>query len=1173
MKKLFYLILLSPVLVLSQSTDQNYIKKTIYKTPTVNALPSPNPGQAAVNITYFDGLGRPIQQNAHKQSATGKDIITHIEYDEFGRQVKEFLPYVTTAANPNFRTDAPTRVVSYYQSEYNDEYPFSEKEFENSPLNRVLRQGAPGAVWQLNQNHTIDFDYKTNTENEVKRFKATISGISNGVYTATLGNSSGNVYYNANELYKTVVTDENRAKTEEFKDKEGRVVLKRTYNVKNPQTSNRHDTYYVYDMYGNLTYVIPPKAVDLGAITSAVLNNLCYQYRYDSRNRLAEKKVPGRGNPTHDQNSGWEYIVYDKLDRVIATGPALSPFEGSSATGWLITKYDVFGRVVYTGWNTINNATSSGNRNSLQTAANAATVFSESRQATNRIINGVSFRYTNSAYPTTTNNFHILTVNYYDDYQYNNPPTTTPTIVEGQEVTTQLKNLITGSWVRIPTITGETLHEMTQTFYDKKARPIRIYKKNHLGGFTQTDTKLDFIGNTEYTLTKHKRIIGDTELTVREDFEYTPQGRLLEHKHKLNNLTTETLSHNVYDELGQLDIKKVGRNATTPLQTVNYNYNIRGWLTDINDVDTLGDDLFAFKINYDVSYHTTPSPLYNGNISETYWRTSTDNTLRKYVYGYDAMNRMHSAFYSKPVSSGTVTQGTFSYTEQTAYDKNGNITTIIRMGDFDNDLDYIVIDLLGYTYDAGNRLKKVEDTSNHPEGFTDGANNNDEYGYDIFGNMVRDDNKGITGITYNHLNLPKEITFENSSTKKISYLYNALGQKVRKVITNGTEITTTDYQGGFHYENNGLKFIATAEGYVNNASSGGGNQTRQGFSYVYNYTDHLGNIRLSYTRGSGTNPPVILEENHYYPFGLKHKKYGSVDKDLVCVDEDCYEIGIDVVPPQARKTYQYKYNGKEFQDELNLNLYDFSARLYDPAIGRTPIQDPLAENYYSFSPYSFLNNNPIRYVDPDGRMAVDFDDVIITGDKSQEAFNQLQSSTSLKLKMDGNGKVTASGKAKTDADKKLLEATTDANVVVQVNATSSNFTESGHWYIGGAYGGSTVGADGKTYTTQTVNPEMTGKIDEFYGMKNGVSVMHEVIESYIGGVESPGVGAPTFDNTTPEFKAYKNAHDKTEAIDPRHRGLNISQDPNTGHLYINKPHPVIPQLNVELLINDLSKKK
>jgi len=265
------------------------------------------------------------------------------------------------------------------------------------------------------------------------------------------------------------------------------------------------------------------------------------------------------------------------------------------------------------------------------------------------------------------------------------------------------------------------------------------------------------------------------------------------------------------------------------------------------------------------------------------------------------------------------------------------------------------------------------------------------------------------------------------------------------------------------------------------------------------------------------------------------------------------------------KTIPYLFNGKELDTETG--LYYYGARYYDPKVSIFLNVDPLAEKTHD--PYGYVWNNPMKFLDPDGKAPAD---IIIKGNKSKEAFDQLQSSTKLKLKMNNTGKVTAEGKARTDADKKLLEAITDTNVIVQINATSSNFTEDGKWYVGGSYGGSSVGTDGKIYTTQTVNLEMTKTIDEFYEMGIGVSLMHEVIESYIGGVESPGVGGPTFDNTTPEFKAYHNAHNKTKSIDPRHVPLIISQDQKTGYLYINKPHAIIPGLDVELLINDLSKK-
>ncbi|WP_100074292.1 RHS repeat-associated core domain-containing protein [Chryseobacterium camelliae] len=152
----------------------------------------------------------------------------------------------------------------------------------------------------------------------------------------------------------------------------------------------------------------------------------------------------------------------------------------------------------------------------------------------------------------------------------------------------------------------------------------------------------------------------------------------------------------------------------------------------------------------------------------------------------------------------------------------------------------------------------------------------------------------------------------------------------------------TDYLDGFQYtiSYNGrtsLDFISTSEGYFD---------FRQN-KYIYNYTDHLANVRLSYfNNGSSIE---VLEENNYYPFGLKHGGYNEL---------------------AGNPAYQYKYNGKELQTETG--MYDYGARFYMPDIGRWGVVDPLAETSRRWSTYTYAYNNPIRFIDPDGRKPLDW---------------------------------------------------------------------------------------------------------------------------------------------------------------------------------------------------------
>ncbi|MFS4472152.1 RHS repeat domain-containing protein [Chryseobacterium sp. T20] len=244
-----------------------------------------------------------------------------------------------------------------------------------------------------------------------------------------------------------------------------------------------------------------------------------------------------------------------------------------------------------------------------------------------------------------------------------------------------------------------------------------------------------------------------------------------------------------------------------------------------------------------------------------------------------------------------------------------------------------------------------------------------------------------------------------------SYLYRADGVKVKKLFGD----LETHYLDDFQYKSTKpsessvvgtdisviddpsevaeikLRIIPTSEGYYDALLN----------QYIYNYTDHLGNVRLSYTDTNKDgviqprqyfqsqcedipwdpfNPPScisiwkpgeIVEINTYYPFGLLHNYTAT-----------------------TLNAYQYKYNGKELQES---GMYDYGARMYMPDLGRWGVVDPLAEKMTRHSPYNYAFNNPIRFVDPDGREP-------LSGAAAQQAFVNYRNSMP-NNEYDQNGKM------------------------------------------------------------------------------------------------------------------------------------------------------------------------
>jgi len=658
-----------------------------------------------------------------------KDIVTHVAYDDYGRQTKQYMPYSsTTNTYGSFKTGDQALVTKgFYNQKYAEDFPglsvantnaYSESLLEASPLNRPLKQAAPGKDWRMGSGHEISFAYKNNASTEVRLYE--VSFVNNNTEAPQL---ISNGHYAPGELTRTITYDENHTtgkdhSTEEFTNKNGQVVLKRTYN-----NETAHDTYYVYDDFGNLTYVLPPKVTTSNGVSTTELSELCYQYKYDYRNRLIEKKIPGKG---------WEYIVYNKLDQPILTQDPNLKSQGK----WLYTKYDAFGRVAYTGMtNTV------ANRATLQNSANNANDQYVARTSTSVSLHGTDLYYNNIGYPTSLADIH--TVNYYDNDTFNKDGLSVPSSVYGQATINQTQGLATGSTVKI---LGTNKWITTITGYDYKRRPIYIASKNQELGTTDiVESKLDFVGKVLETKTTHIKG-SNSPIVVIERFEYDHVARLIRQTHQIGNGPEELIVENVYDEIGQMTQKKVGNvaSSTTRLQNVDYSYNVRGWLKDINDVNTIGNDLFSFSIKYNDP--TSGTALYNGNISQTSWKTANQD---------DALNRIKAATGSNTSNYNV---------SNIAYDKMGNIQSLTRNGFQDNGV-FTNMDVLDYDYDAGNKLTKVTDTGNATHGFKDGNTSGDDYSYDENGNLEIDKNKSITGITYNHLNLPTEVVFDNNPNK------------------------------------------------------------------------------------------------------------------------------------------------------------------------------------------------------------------------------------------------------------------------------------------------------------------------------------------------------------------------------------------------------------------------
>ncbi|RAK33253.1 UNVERIFIED_ORG: RHS repeat-associated protein [Chitinophaga ginsengisegetis] len=858
---------------------------------------------------YFDGLGRPLQTVSKGLSVSGKDMVSPIVYDAFGREQFKYLPYVQQSGNTSdgkFKTDPFNAQKAFYQNAtlapgaIGENVYYNRVDYEPSPLNRVLKTYAPGNSWARNDVATVERggnrplanQYLINAlSDSVRIWDFAVGGI--------IPTSGAGRIYAAGQLFKSLTTDEAGVQVVEYKDKQDRVILKKVQLADNPGTGHMGwlCTYYAYDDLGNLRFVIPPKAVEAiisnWTISTAVAAELCFIYRYDGRSRMIVKKVPGADSTL---------MVYDVRDRL-----AFSQDGNMKGVNWLVTFYDALNRPSMTAL--YNNAST---REELQATMNTAIGNTQSipytfpgtadlvlaahdgsllYQATNSITleNGfdsgtgteitaeINAAATNGNTNVTVSNplpnipvsaLTPLTYTFYGDYSFagkqsyvagdiTKPQAGSNPYAEALPAvaSTMIKGLVTGTKVRV---LGTNQWLTTTNHYNDKGRLIQSISDNMSGGQDIATNLYDFNGKLLSSYLRHRNLRSGTasQTSVLTMMAYDAGGRLLDIKKRLNDdvALERTIVANEYDELGQLKKKRLGVTGTsTQLETLNYEYNIRGWLKSINKdfIPTAGStaNWFGQDLSYDYGF---TSSQFNGNIAGAKWKSRGDGTARAYGYGYDKANRLTKADFTQQNTGSTgwtSDQKNFSV-NGLAYDANGNIQSMNQMGM--NGVTIQTLDSLKYGYNAGsNKLSFVTDRKNNAQSqlgdFKEITNNETaDYIYDANGNLTKDNNKNIAVISYNHLNLPENITITGKGM--IKYQYDAMGSKLKKIVTDNTvtpaKVTTTDYISGFVYQNDTLQFLGHEEGRVRAVFAAG---QPLAFKYDYFVKDHLGNTRMVLT--------------------------------------------------------------------------------------------------------------------------------------------------------------------------------------------------------------------------------------------------------------------------------------------------------------------------------------
>ncbi len=721
--------------------------------------------RSLTDVSYGDGFGGVSQKIHVGITPQGKDLTESYEYNSLGNLQSRTLPVpvLSEGASGNYK-----QILKSAQEYYGHSNVCSRFAYEASHRSLLLKEFGVGDEWT---GKAVSKKYSCNLESiPVQRCKRYLVSAGGELVESDSPYADGSLRGIRSE-------DEDGNMHWEFYNSENQLVLSRILDG-----DTFFDTYFVYDEYGNLVFVLPPGYQD-----HPDLDLYAYIYRYDYLDRLVYKKLPGCAP---------SYLVYDAAHRLVFSQDGCQRNDSL----WSFFVYDVYGRVVVEG-------ECSNSDKHVRTAGETV------------VLGTLMEGDTGLAYSGYQSSFDLVdpcvyVVNYYDTYDfrtrngfsaYNFP-----------EGTVSATGNLTGS---ILCTHGSSGFIYSADYYDINKRIVKSLSSRVNGGMDTYATEYSFQGSPLSVLHTHTDSSGYS-LTERYTYTYDHSSRLTRVSHQYDNNPSVLLLEHAYDELGRLQTDKLDNG----IYATDYAYNIRNWLTGIEG------GKFSQSLHYTDGLGV---PCYNGNISSMTWKSGAGATPRGYKFSYDRLGRLTDAEYGEGPS---LSVNTNRFNEQvTGYDKMGNILGLKRYGQT-SATGYDVIDDLSLSY-AGNRLKKVTDRSTTPAfnngfEFKDGIDLPTEYEYDENGNLTKDLNKNITAIQYNCLNLPSRVMFANGNS--ISYLYDAAGRKLRTVHFLEGDSVTTDYCGNVVYENGVPQILLTEVGYVSLTDG----------KYHYYLKDHQGNNRV-----------------------------------------------------------------------------------------------------------------------------------------------------------------------------------------------------------------------------------------------------------------------------------------------------------------------------------------